>query len=134
MCILTIILSDHKGWDHYSLSLSPFHYRFFSSSRQKYLLPCYVFVLISDGIYGNEYISLLCLRDKVLKGTVADWDNPVTFITLTFGRMLQTSGRILQTSGRMLHTSGRMFQTSGRMFQSPAGCYKRPAGCFKNLV
>ena len=74
-----------------------------------------------------------------LKITVADWDNPVTFITLTSGRMFQTSGRMFQTSGRMFRTSGRMFRTSGRMFQTsgrtmkhPAGCFKRPSGHFKH--
>ena len=39
----------------------------------KYSLPCSVFLLISNGIYRNEYISLLCLlckRDKVLKDII----------------------------------------------------------------
>ena len=39
----------------------------------KYLLPCSIFLLISNGIYRNEYISLLCLlckRDKVLKDII----------------------------------------------------------------
>ena len=50
--------------------------------------------------------------------TVADWDNPVTFVTLTSGRMFQTSSRMFQTSGRMIQTSGRIFQTSDRTFQT----------------
>ena len=84
--------------------------------------------------FCSSNMDLWCIfQCKFLKGlfTVADWDNPVTFITLTSGRMFQTSDRMILTSGRMFQTSGRPHvETSGRTLYN-----KHPAeSLMPNLV
>ena len=56
---------------------------------------------------NNPMVVYVCFT------TVVDWDDPITFITLTSDRMLQMCGRMLQTSGRIFQTSGRVFRKSG---------------------